>query len=133
MTSIDTDRALSERPSPLISADQLEDLLGEPKVKIFDIRGTWKSPARALPQDYAAGHIPGAVFLDWTAHFIDTKEEIGLASVADSDQAADSFRALGINKDDVVILYDDYHHMLAGRIWWAMHYWGFATVRVLET
>ncbi|MGI9504367.1 MAG: sulfurtransferase, partial [Geminicoccaceae bacterium] len=27
---------------------------------------------------------------------------------------------------------DDYHHMLAGRIWWAMRYFGFDNVRILN-
>lgn len=118
--------------SPLISADQLEDLLGEPSVKVFDVRGTWSTPARALPEDYDTGHIPGAAFLDWTKHFIEQDVAPGLAAVADEIGAKQAFAALGINEGDLVVLYDDYHHMLAGRIWWAMRLWGFADVRVLN-
>lgn len=118
--------------SPLVSTDQLEKLIGAPDVKLFDVRGTWKSPARALPEDYAESHIPGATFLDWTRHFIDPDEMVGLASVADQKTAMQSFHALGIDSNDLVILYDNYHHMQAGRIWWAMRYWGFANVRVLN-
>lgn len=44
----------------------------------------------------------------------------------------DEFKRLGIDEDDLVILYDDYHHMQAGRIWWAMRYWGFENVKILN-
>ncbi len=125
-------REVIESPSPFISAEQLAGLLGEPTVKPFDVRGTWRTPARALPDDYAAGHIPGAFFLDWTEHFLEQGPAIGLASVADEAGAARAFEALGIDEGDLVVLYDDYHHMLAGRIWWAMRLWGFAGVRVLN-
>ena len=116
----------------LISADELMPLLGNEAVKIFDVRGTWKTPARALPEDYEDGHIPGAVFLDWTKHLIEQDIAVGLAAVADEAGATQSFAALGINEGDLVVLYDDTSHMLAGRIWWAMRYWGFADVRVLN-
>ncbi|WP_298937405.1 rhodanese-like domain-containing protein [uncultured Ruegeria sp.] len=132
MSSIELKQKIVASDSPLISIDQLEKLTGIPGVKCFDVRGTWKTPARALPDDYAEGHIPGAVFLDWTTHFIDPDEAIDLASVADLDGAEKSFRSLGINGGDLVILYDSYHHMHAGRIWWAMRYWGFTDVRVLN-
>lgn len=126
-------REVTNARSSLISADQLEGLLGEPSLKVFDVRGTWKTtPASALPDDYDAGHIPGASFLDWTKHFMEPDVAPGLASVADKAGAERAFKALGINEGDFVVLYDAYHHMLAGRIWWAMRHWGFAEVRVLN-
>ncbi len=118
--------------SQVISADTLSGLLGEPAVKIFDVRGTWTTPARALPEDYAAGHIPGAVFLDWTEHFLQQGVAPGLAAVSDEAGAAKAFQTLGINEGDLVVLYDNYSHMFAGRLWWAMRYWGFDRVRVLD-
>lgn len=132
MTQSATKQTILGSGSPFVSADQLEQLIDTPDVKLFDVRGTWSSPARSLPEDYAEGHIPRAGFLDWTKHFIDPDETIGLASVADQDQAAKAFSALGISAGDLVVLYDNYHHMQAGRIWWAMRHWGFANVRVLN-
>lgn len=117
---------------PLMSAEELVKLLGDNRVKIFDVRGTWKSPARALPEDYEADHIKGATFLDWTRYFIEQDIDVGLASIADHDGARRSFADLGINKDDLVVLYDDNSHMFAGRIWWAMKHWDFTNVRVLN-
>lgn len=82
--------------------------------------------------DYQRNHIPGAIYLDWTQAFLQPDIAVGLAPVADADTAQRHFQALGVCPDDTLVLYDDYHHMLAGRIWWAMRYWGFANVRVLN-
>ncbi len=125
-------RGVIDAHSPLISAEQLSRLLHVPDVKVFDVRGTWSTPARALPEDYATGHIPGAAFLDWTEHFIAQDVAPGLADIADEDLAIRSFATLGINADDLVVLYDSSSHMQAGRIWLAMRHWGLANVRVLN-
>lgn len=117
---------------PLISADELIAVIDAPNVKVFDVRGTWASPARALPDDYDTGHIPGAVFLDWTRHFIARDVAPGLAPIADEAEAGASFAALGINEGDLVVLYDASSHMHAGRIWLAIRHCGFDNVRVLD-
>ncbi|MCG8455981.1 MAG: hypothetical protein MI919_06840 [Holophagales bacterium] len=116
--------------SPLISAQDLLPLLGRPEVKIFDVRGAWGKPA--FSEEYAAGHIPGAIFLDWTRELLEDGVAIELASVAGAEGARESFRRLGIDPGDTVVLYDGYHHMLAGRIWWAMKHWGLENARVLD-
>lgn len=119
--------------SPLLSAREVHDLMGQNHVKLFDVRGTWQtSPASAQPEEYAAGHIPSAVFLDWTQEFIQVGAPVVTADVSDEAETRASFARLGINADDLVILYDDYHNMQAGRIWWAMRHWGFENVRVLD-
>lgn len=132
MVSTDLMSKISGRPSPLVSADELQTLLGAPGLKLFDVRGTWKTPARPLPEDYAKGHIPGAVFLDWTRHFMEADVPPGLASISNTDGAHRAFQELGINAGDLVVLYDDYSHMQAGRIWLAMRHFGFESVRVLD-
>ena len=132
MPSSDQLRDVIDSGSWLIGAQELEALLGEPSLKLFDVRGTWSAPARALGDDYAAGHIPGAHFLDWTKHFLEQGVPLGAAAVADEAGANEAFTTLGINEGDLVVLYDDNSHMFAGRVWWAMRYWGFDRVRVLN-
>lgn len=118
--------------SPLISAFELNELAGHPEVKIFDVRGVWGRPS--LHDEYLAGHVPGASFLDWRDEFVEKKVPINLASVADAEGAQQSFKHLGINEGDTVVLYDDRYHLFACRIWWAMSYWGFdsSKVKVLD-
>ncbi len=117
---------------PLIDSDQLITLLNHPNVKIFDVRGQWSSPPVASIDDYQRSHIPGAIFLDWTDHFLETDIETHLAPVASRKKAQQAFVDLGINSNDTIVLYDDCHHMLAGRVWWSMRYWGFVNVKVLN-
>lgn len=123
---------VADNHSPLISAEQLAALLDDPSVKVFDVRGTWATPARALPEEYAEGHVAGAAFLDWTKHFNAQDVAIGLAPIANETEARQSFEGLGINRDDLVVLYDASSHMQAGRMWLAMRHWGFSNVRVLN-
>ena len=121
-----------EHISSLITAPELKELIGRAGVKIFDVRGIWGKQPRSLYKDYTAGHISGAVFLDWTKEFIEQGVALNLASVSSFEAAKQSFKNLGINQEDKVILYDDYYHMFAGRMWWAMRYWGFENVSVLN-
>ena len=122
----------SVNDSPLISVSELNSLLNRENVKIFDVRGKWGSPPESYVSEYEQGHIPNAVYLDWTRHFLAQDISIGLAPVASESQALQDFRNLGISEGDTIVLYDDYHHMLASRIWWAMRYWGFTQVRILD-
>ncbi len=124
--------SLKSNASPFISIDQLQQELDNPNVKIFDVRGKWNGSVSDAFNEYSQGHIKGAVFLDWMHHFLEPDISINLAPVASKENAQCSFDALGISADDPVVLYDDYNHMLAGRIWWAMRYWGFDNVKVLN-
>jgi len=117
---------------PLITAEELYHILEKPTVKVFDVRGTWGKNPRSLYQEYIDGHIPTALFLDWRKAFIEPDIAPNLAQVATQEEARQAFGELGIHKEDIVILYDDDHHMFAGRIWWAMRYWGFTNVQVLN-
>ncbi len=120
----------SDYYSPLIDANQLKKTLDT--VKIFDVRGRWSPQPLASIDAYNKAHIPGAIFLDWTTHFLQADVPTNLAAVAKKAKAQQAFKDLGICKDDTIVLYDDYHHMLAGRVWWSMRYWGFNNVKVLN-
>ena len=69
-------------PSPteqLVSVDWLADHLDHPGVRVVDIRGyvrttdlgggRQEATYAGAPEEYAAGHIPGAVFVDWTQRY----------------------------------------------------------------
>ncbi|NKB68729.1 MAG: sulfurtransferase [Candidatus Latescibacteria bacterium] len=118
--------------TPLVDAQYLLDHRADPHLKIFDIRATWGDDPRSLHQDYLQGHIPGAAFLDWTQELITTGTPIPEAPVPSLEKAQASFAALGIDTDDTVVLYDDYSHMFASRLWWVMRYFGLAKVRILN-
>jgi thiosulfate/3-mercaptopyruvate sulfurtransferase len=52
--------------------------------------------------------------------------------VATASALAATMGALGIGDDTLVVAYDDYDHIFAGRLAWALRYYGHAAVRVLD-
>lgn len=118
--------------SPIIKADELNKILDKKDVKIFDVRGIWGANPSSLYEEYKQEHIKNAYFLDWTKEFLEQNKDINLAQVSSLEEAKQSFKKLGINNEDTVILYDEYHNMFAGRIWWAMRYFGFKNVYILD-
>jgi len=117
---------------PLISAEDLAAHLDRSEVKIFDVRGRWGGDPKEALESYQQGHIPGAVFLDWTTSFLKPDMPLALAPIGDAEDAQRAFEALGICAGDHVVLYDDYHGMLAGRLWWSLRFWGFSEVKILD-
>ena len=117
---------------PLVDAQWLERHLDDPRVRVLDVRG--RHPSSALPHaklaEYAAGHIPGAAFVDWEHDFIDVSDPVPV-QVADADAFAVRAGELGIRDGDVVVTYDDYYGIFAARVAWAFRYYG-AESRVLD-
>jgi thiosulfate/3-mercaptopyruvate sulfurtransferase len=103
-------------------------------VRILDVRGrvTPEEPRyRADPEAYRAGHIPGAVFVDWRTDFTDRDDAVPVQLAPPEAFAADATR-LGIANDSVVVAYDDYRNVLAGRVVWALRTYGHARAHILD-
>jgi thiosulfate/3-mercaptopyruvate sulfurtransferase len=103
-------------------------------VQILDVRGRVMPQApryRAEPEAYRAGHIPGAVFVDWRRDFADRGDPVPVQLAPPAVFAADATR-LGIRNDSVVVAYDDYRNILAGRIVWAMRTYGHRRAHILD-
>jgi thiosulfate/3-mercaptopyruvate sulfurtransferase len=117
---------------PLVTADWLEHNLGNQRVRVLDVRG--RHPSSALPHakraEYAAGHIPGAVFIDWEHDFIDTDDPVPV-QIAAAEAFAARAGELGVNDDDLIVTYDDYYGIFAARVAWAFRSYG-ATAHVLD-
>ncbi|MEP7357833.1 MAG: sulfurtransferase, partial [Anaerolineales bacterium] len=88
--------------------------------------GTARS--RAL---FQAGHIPGAVPLDWhfdLSHTVDGLRDMLLPP----EQFAAIMAAAGIGDDTTVVAYAETDHSGAARVWWALRYYGHEQVAVLD-
>ncbi|WP_322488036.1 sulfurtransferase [Chloroflexus sp.] len=124
-------------PGPLVETDWLATHLGHPSLRIVDMRGTVLPPTAPKPhyfarhEDYAAGHIPGAVYIDWTRDIVDLDDPI-LVQVAPPAKIARELGQRGIGDDTVVVAYDDWYSMFAGRLMWVLRYYGFEQVRILN-
>ncbi|MFZ0179746.1 MAG: rhodanese-like domain-containing protein [Candidatus Dormiibacterota bacterium] len=110
----------------------LEANLDQPKVRILDVRGRHPSSslAHAKRVECSEGHIPGAIFIDWEKDFVDVSDPVPY-QVASPDACARCAGALGIDQDDLVVTYDDYYGIFAGRVAWSFRYYG-AEARVLD-
>ena len=117
---------------PLVTADWLQHNLADPRVRVLDVRG--RHPSSPLPHakhtEYAAGHIPGAVFVDWEHDFVDGDDPVPV-QIAGADAFAARAGELGIGDQDLVVTYDDYYGIFAARMAWAFRYYG-ADSRVLD-
>lgn len=123
--------------SPLVSTEWLAAHLGDPQVRVVDMRGKVLPPTDPKPhyfarhEDYAAGHIPGAVYIDWTRDIVDLDDPVP-AQVAPPEQIAALFGGLGIGDDTLVVAYDDWFSMYAGRLLWVLRYYGHERARILN-
>jgi thiosulfate/3-mercaptopyruvate sulfurtransferase len=120
----------------VVSTEWLAAHLGAPDLCVVDIRGKVLPPGahpRYAPkrEEYDAGHIPGAVFVDWTRDIVDTADPVPV-QIARPELFAAKMSELGIGDETLVVAYDDYKHIFAGRLAWALRYYGHDAVRVLD-
>jgi thiosulfate/3-mercaptopyruvate sulfurtransferase len=119
----------------VVSTSWLDANLGNPDIRIIDVRGKVLPPG-SLPRylakrsDYDRGHIPGAAFVDWTRDIVDLADPVPV-QLAPPEAFAAAMSSLGIGDSTLVIAYDD-SHMFAGRFAWALRYYGHDAVRLLE-
>jgi thiosulfate/3-mercaptopyruvate sulfurtransferase len=86
---------------------------------------------RGAPEEYRAGHIPGAVFVDWTRDIVDPDDPVP-AQVAPPDRFAEAMAARGIGDGTHVVAVDHMGGQFATRLWWALTYYGHDAVSVLD-
>jgi thiosulfate/3-mercaptopyruvate sulfurtransferase len=122
-----------EAPSgPLVSSEWLQANLDDRRVVVLDVRGRHPSStlAHAKRDEYAQGHIPGAIFIDWEHDFVDTADPVPY-QIASAGEFAARAGALGISERDLVVTYDDYYGIFAARVAWSFRFYG-AEARVLD-
>jgi thiosulfate/3-mercaptopyruvate sulfurtransferase len=120
----------------VVSTEWLAAHLGDPRLRVVDVRGKILPPGshpRYLPKraEYDASHIPGAVFVDWTRDIVDPADPVPV-QLAKADAFAARMEQLGVGDDTLVVAYDDYAHVLSGRLAWALRYYGHDAVRILD-
>ncbi len=107
--------------------------LTDARVRIVDARSVPHGVAIAQTagkERYAAGHIPGAVHVDYHDDLRDPATPYA-ARVAPPERFAAVVGALGIGEDTTVIAYDDGDVPYAARIVWMLRYYGHDAAYVL--
>lgn len=116
--------------SALVSTAWLADHLGDSDLRLID--ATWVMPAsgRDARAEYAATHIPGAVYFDIDA--IADQESPLPHMLPTPDAFAEAVSKLGIGDGDMVVAYDAHGLMTAARAWWMFRVFGHDRVAVLD-
>ncbi len=116
--------------SPLISPEALAALLGEPDLRIADVRWYLGEPDRGQ-QEYARGHIPGAVFVDLDTDLA-APTGPGRHPLPAPAEFADRLGWLGFGSGDFIVAYDDVLGSVAARLWWMLDNLGHERVALLD-
>lgn len=121
--------------NPIVSTEWLEAHLGEPGLRVADVRW-YMDPARRGRDAYQAGHIPGAVFLDVDADLSapggGRGRPLGRHPWPGAEQVARVMGAAGIGADTRVVAYDDQAGAIAARLWYLLRAYGHDAVAVLD-
>jgi thiosulfate/3-mercaptopyruvate sulfurtransferase len=117
-------------PRPLIDADELAALVAEEAVTVLDVRYRMGGPPG--PGEYAAGHVPGAVYVDLDTALAGTPGSRGRHPLPDVAVFEEAMRAAGVSDTLPVVVYDDWAGRAAARCWWLLCWAGHADVRVLD-
>jgi thiosulfate/3-mercaptopyruvate sulfurtransferase len=101
---------------------------------IVDCRFSLANPALGR-QQYQAGHIPGAYYLDLNQDLSGpVRQHGGRHPLPDPDQLAKTLTAMGVRTAPatLIVAYDDSRFAFAARLWWLLRYLGHDRVVVLD-
>ncbi|HSB71431.1 MAG TPA: sulfurtransferase [Candidatus Methylomirabilis sp.] len=127
----------SRREEFLVDTEWLARHLGDPTIRLVDIRGVIRPPTAPKPwyqesRDlYEEGHIPGAAFIGWMTDIVEPDAPVRMTPASPARFAARMGR-LGIGDPHLVIVYDDEGNHIAARLWWLLNYYGHSAVRLVD-
>lgn len=128
-------------PGELVSADWLLEHFHDDGLQVIDIRGYVQTELLdggrqtaeyvAARDEYDKGHIPGAVFIDWTADIADPDSPVK-AQVAGQERFTECMERSGVGDDTDVVIVDHTGGHFATRMWWALRYYGHEQAALLD-
>ena len=120
---------MSVPASPLVSADWLAAQLDDPALRIADLR--WYLGGKRGADEYARGHLPGAVFVDLDRDLA-APTGPGRHPLPSAEGFARFLSRIGVEAHTTVVAYDDAGGAIAARLWWLLRYFGHGGGRVLD-
>ncbi len=107
-------------PDLLVDVQWLTDQLGSADVLTIDMRN---------PDLFSVAHVPGAVNLPIGA-IVETVDRVPFE--LDEEAVVGALRAIGMESDHTVVIYDDLGMMNSARLFWTLEYLGHQDARVLD-
>jgi len=117
-------------PGALVDTAWLAAHLDDPSVRVVDATYFLPGSSRDARAEYAAGHIPGAVFFD-IDDIADTSNPLP-HMLPSPEVFAGKVAALGIGSDHQIVCYDGHGMFSAARAWWMFRVFGHDRVAVLD-
>jgi thiosulfate/3-mercaptopyruvate sulfurtransferase len=107
-------------PEVLVSTDWVQENLGKPGVRLIEVDVDTKA--------YDAGHVPGAVALNWETQLQDQVSR----DILSKAQFEALLGAAGVNRSDTVVLYGDNNNWFAAYAFWLFKISGHEDVRLMN-
>jgi thiosulfate/3-mercaptopyruvate sulfurtransferase len=125
---------MSSLPDPaalLVTATELAaELAGPNPPAVIDAR--WRLGGPSGIDDYKAGHVPGAAYLNLSRDLSGPPGPEGRHPMPDAATVQAAMRRAGVRDGHAVVVYDDGDGLPAARTWWTLRYFGHDKVRVLD-
>jgi thiosulfate/3-mercaptopyruvate sulfurtransferase len=119
-----------ERADILVSTDWLAQRLDDPHVRVVDCR--YYFDGRVGRHEYERGHLPGAVYLDWSTELSEKERPLAF-KVASAERLKRVMESIGVGDDTLLVGYDDEGGHFVSRVWLVLAAYGHADrVRILE-
>jgi thiosulfate/3-mercaptopyruvate sulfurtransferase len=108
------------REDVLVTADWAEKNLGTEGIVFVEVDEDTTA--------YDAGHLPGAVKINWTTELQDPVRR----DIVDKEQFEELLSAKGIGNDDLVVLYGGNNNWFAAYAYWEFRLYGHPNVKLLD-
>jgi thiosulfate/3-mercaptopyruvate sulfurtransferase len=106
----------------LVDTEWLQARLGDASLRIVEVGGS--------PRDYAAGHVPGSVFLSIGS--LSNPDDPVDGQIATREQVSSALSGVGIEQGQTVVLLDRQNNLQAARAYWVLRYYQHPEVHVLN-
>ncbi len=124
---------------PLVEPEELAAMLAQPdfhaRPVVIDVRWTLGRGVEGNAAEYAAGHVPGAAFVDLETALAGHPRDNGGGGrhpLPRLHTAREALRCAGVSNERPVVAYDGATSLSAARAWWMLQYFGKNDVQVLH-